>query len=325
MDLKLLSQILSISSCSGYEQDMLNFISNYASNINEEFSIESDSRWLEIRKDNNKKENITIIFHADEVGFILTKQTGGKFSLKKKGGLIKSSFIGVTASVDDYIGVIVPENENDLYIEKIGDIDLSIDFLKKTTHLKHLERKQVEFNTHFKTLDSSVVGKGLDNKIGIYLACRILPILKCCKYNVSLFFSTEEEINNCVYPDHLFNSDLIICVDAFSTLEDDCNRGKGVVVSLPPNSNSTDYLKITNKLKNNNILFQLSYVENNTGTELDLITQDNRNNKLKYLILSYPTSYMHSINEVVMYSDIISTEKAINLYISNEKQITSYS
>lgn len=314
MNIKLLSELLSINSYSGYEFIMLSYIQDYALKINEKLKIKRENEWLEISNSTNNSKDIIFVIHVDEVGFQLIEKKDHQYLLNPIGSPINITYLGAIAVVEDIVGLVSIKSEVDLYGNDLIPLNL---YFKTSFKSKELNKKPLYFKNQFNVNDKEVIGKGLDNKVGIYLALEILPTIIKSNLNITLLFTTQEEIRNCKYPDFLFDSKNLICIDAFSTIEDDCHSGGGSVISFSPNYSLSKSQKFINELNKEKISYQLSLVNNKTGTEIDIISNDIRNKNIPYIIFSYPTSFMHSLNEVVLVNDINCVYNSLISYIEN--------
>lgn len=314
MNLNLLSKLLSIPSYSGHEFEMFGYISSFSRNISKDLTIIINDKWLEVSNSTSEVKDIVFLVHIDEVGFKLKEQKNNKYSLESIGGTANSSYLGAMATANGHHGIISFDNEVKLYQQYMDTLNLEFDSLIPQ---RGLEGVPLIFDNPFQFSNAGIIGKGLDNKIGIYLAFQLLSETVNCTANISFLFTTEEETRQSKYPDFLFYSELLVCIDAFSTIEDDCKRAHGVVLSFSPNFNSDESKSIQEDFFSEDILFQLSPILKKSGTEVDLINMDPRSNDTPYIIFSYPTSFMHSLNEVVLFDDIKHTQKALLCYLEN--------
>lgn len=320
MNLNLLSKLLSIPSYSGYELEMLDYIASFAQDTCKGLTIKKNDKWLEVSNTENDVKDVVFVVHVDEVGFRLKQQKNNKYSLDTIGGTANASYLGAIATVNDHKGVISFDDEIKLYHQHVDTLNLEFDLLIPQGGL---EGTPLIFEHLFQFTNTGIIGKGLDNKIGIYLASQLLSEAINCSVNISFLFTTEEETGQSKYPDFLFQSELLVCIDAFSTIEEDCNRADGVVLSFSPSFDLIESKRIEADFVSENILFQLSPILKKTGTEIDIISQDPRSNNAPYIIFSYPTSFMHSLNEVVLFEDIKHTQKALQCYLKNLLNVLS--
>lgn len=312
MNLNLLSKLLSIPSYSGHELEMVDYIADFAQNTSKDLTIKKNDKWLEVSNTKSEVKDIIFLVHIDEVGFRLKQQKNNKYSLESIGGTANSSYLGARAIVNGHQGVVSFDDEMKLYQQHVDPLNLEFDLLIPQGGL---EGSPLIFNHLFQFTNTAVIGKGLDNKIGIYLAFQLLPKILNCTASISFLFTTEEETGYSKYPDFLFYSDLLICIDAFSTIEEDCNRANGVVLSFSPSFDLVESKSMQENFIGEHVSFQLSPILKKTGTEIDIINRDSRSNNKSYIIFSYPTSFMHSLNEVVLFEDIKNTQKALQCYL----------
>ena len=93
MNIKLLSELLSINSYSGYEFIMLSYIQDYALKINEKLKIKRENEWLEISNSTNNSKDIIFVIHVDEVGFQLIEEKDHQYLLNPIGSPVNITYL----------------------------------------------------------------------------------------------------------------------------------------------------------------------------------------------------------------------------------------
>jgi len=170
-----------------------------------------------------------------------------------------------------------------------------------------------------------VTGKGIDDKVGVFVVCEVLRELG--KEKESLAFgvygvsTVQEELGLRGAKTSAFgiNPKIGIAIDV--TFASDCpnidkkkvgdiSLGKGPVIARGPNINSKLWMRMKKIAEENNIPHQIQAESRATGTDANVI-QTTRSGVVTGL-LSIPNRYMHTPSEIVDMQDV---ENAIRLLV----------
>ncbi len=305
MNITILNNIMSITSYSGYEDKMLDFLSNFASKNKYITELSKEYLLVTPQKCGPQKTKTILVVHVDEVGLKISDFIShNKVKIDTIGGMNILTSFGKHIENEDksFNAIIHPDNESNIY-----DSNIKIDKLYATSIQPaplHIKQGELVFFKDTNIITSEyIIGKGLDNKIGIYSCCIIMQSLANLLSNTSVLFTTKEEIQESFYPKSLFDASKIIIVDAMSTIEPESNLFQGPILSFGEKQKKK-YEKLVSNLSRKGLNFHVSTFGNKTGTELDLIKNDERYKKCDSFVVSYPVLFMHTCNEIVSVNDV---------------------
>ncbi|TKT99479.1 hypothetical protein FDW89_13710 [Citrobacter sp. wls830] len=316
MNFDILNNLVLCPSVSGHESNIMKYIISFLSDDFKE-SIDLSPDYIYVSNSKEKHKDICFILHVDEVGFEFGKSiSDNTIELSTIGSVPEVAYWGeiILDADDNVLGCIQPKDELSIYGSHENEIVL------RTFNNTHSELKGKAANIKSSLIVTSeyIIGKGLDNKIGIMLILDLIKQRFLQKYNASVLFTTKEEIMATQYPDVIFNTKIFAVIDAYSTIEDDCFLCLGPILDGSKND-IDDFIE---HIKKKEISYQKATHIQKTGTEIDILTQDERYNSTPFCILSYPLSFMHTPKEMASISDCIELGKIIISfaeYITNKK------
>lgn len=306
---------MNIPSYSGHESNMISFLASFAEHNG--CTIDVSENYLLVRGGvfDSSIAPTFIIAHVDEVGLKVSEIISEDIiRVSCIGGMNNATLFGsiICNETNTFEGIIQPKQEQDIYGKENGEL-FAGRIINKSTYIKS---DDLLFFKEKMTLTSDcIVGKGLDNKIGIYIFCRLMQGYIHNKKNIALFISTKEEIGQSTYPDFLFTANQLIILDAMSTIEPESMLFGMPIISFHQND-ASQYHDLIYKITNSSLSIKPSTFTNKTGTELDAIVNDYRFKNGKKFIVSYPVSFMHTNYEATSIKNIDLLEEIIKVVLS---------
>lgn len=293
-----------------------------------------------------QKGGIMFTAHTDEVGFQVTKIVeSGLIYLRRLGGLDRQSMPGtklvIAGKSRDIIGVFGKssphvQNEKDK-LQTIDQDNLWVDFgfksrTESNRYISIGDYVGVEPNYCLTKDKSTIISKGLDNKISIFiLAVSLKRILinGNCPQNVTFVFTVQEEIGcrgaivatNRLLPNEAICLDVGIATDIPSMTGNmslsDFNLHDGPGLCNSPDNNRQLIRKIENIAVNHSIKHQITTgFRPAGGTETSKIQIEGKGVSTAHI--SIPNRYMHSAVEMCSLQDAYNCVQLIIRFINNE-------
>lgn len=307
----ILRGLTNIQSVSKHEYSTIDYIREVIS-IDRTLNFEQEPDYLYVRNEACVQEKVCYIVHVDEVGFEVGDAIADNIiELKLIGFIPKSSywFTDVHDVNNNYIGYIAPKNEASLYNGGYDD-DLVIVLPNSECANKLSENTPLSLPRTLNILNGMIIGKGLDNKIGVAVIISLIDVI--IDSGASVLFTTKEEIGMTKYPDSIFNIPCLVVIDAYTTTEEDCFLYKGPVID----GDNVTLDNFTPFFEKNGLRFQKTTHDTKTGTEIDFIIRDARYENNSFLTLLYPLSNMHTPKEKASQSDCNELIKAVRLSVN---------
>ena len=183
---------------------------------------------------------------------------------------------------------------------------------------------RVSFDTPFMQLCGDLAAAhSMDDRCGIAAILYALELLndKSVSYNVTVLFSTQEEVGECgaEIAAYNLNPDVAVAVDVSFALGhgDDpvkCGKlGEGPMIGISPTLSRDVSESLIKTAKENNIPWQTEVMNGTTGTNADRFSVSRGG--IKSCTLSVPLRYMHTPSEVISIEDIRNTGKLLAKWI----------
>lgn len=269
--------------------------------------------------------------HIDQVGFIVTSITEeGFIKFDHLGGIDrrllpaqpvvihgKSDIKGVISSVPPHLssGAEVLKFE-----DAAIDTGLSREELEKTVSLGD----SITFDVKCRSLiGERMTGLALDDRCGVAAILKTLELLteKPLKYNVTVIFSTQEELGERGAKTGAFriDPDVAIAVDvsfamAMGENEKKCGKlGAGPMIGVSPSLSREVSDGLISAAKKGNIPYQIEVMNGLTSTNADQYSVSRGGSKA--CTVSIPLRNMHTPVEVIDLSDVRATAELLAEYI----------
>lgn len=282
------------------------------------------------------EKHILLDAHIDQIGMIVTGiDQKGFVSVAPCGGVDRRILLDSEVKIygkKTVAGIICcqpPHLTKSSDYEKVPAVDeIFIDTGlsgEKANELISLGDRVVFCGEPFEMLNGKVCSKSIDDRAGIAALIRCADILNGEGYNckVTYLFSCQEETGERGAKISAFSADPdeAVAVDVSFNFAPGCNRikcgemGKGPMIGISPvlSNSVTDCLK--ELADENEIPFQLEIMENETGTNADVIAVSKRG--VKCGLLSVPISNMHTGVEIALCEDIEQTAQILALFVKN--------
>jgi endoglucanase len=331
MNLKLLQTLCNLNGGSGDEGAVRGFIYEKIKENVDEIRVDNLGNLIALNKGTgNKKINIALTAHMDEISFIITSiREDGTCKFAPVGGINADSVLGrrvVSNGLPGVIGSKAIHNMTEKEQQKAADFDdFSIDFgfaSKSECEEKIALGDRVYFEENFLLFGNNMVAsKAIDDRFG----CAVLMSLieKNFPCDVTFAFTTQEEVGCRGAKAVDIDADIAIVVETttaadFDGVSDDkkCTRiGEGAVVTFMDRGTIYDgnLYELTRKTaEENGIKTQTKTLiaGGNDSSALNI-----KNGGIRTIAISIPCRYLHTANCVASLSDMEKVEKLIEKMI----------
>lgn len=291
------------------------------------------------------RNGIMLTSHVDEVGFQVTKiSENGMVYVRRLGGLDRQTLPGTKLVIAEknrnLIGVfgktsphVQKENEKSQVIE-LENLWVDFGFSNSEDALKYIaigDFTGVAPDAQFTIDNHSIISKGLDNKIGVFILAVTIKRLIACNFfpqDITFVFTVQEEIGcrgaivatNRVKPREAICIDVGIATDIptmnnqTSLSNFSLHRGPGLCIA--PDNNLLFVKKLEKCAIDSDIKYQISTgFRAIGGTETTKIQIEGEGISTAHI--SIPNRYMHSAVEMCSINDAFNTVKLLINYITH--------
>lgn len=329
---------LKTSSPSGFEKESREWISNNFSDLNISKDVNGNIYGKKSLSKSSDKKKIMIEGHIDEIGGqILYIDDNGFINFRQNGGLDKQSLISQRVRFLNGIEGII--GKKTLHIEKpdergkvksIENLWIDCGFKNKKEALKYLEiGEYFTFIPNVTMLHNNLIcSKGIDDKIGAYIAFKVVQKLNNCNYDVIAVGNVQEEVGGfgarcssyeikpdiCISLDVEFASDI---PDSNKNRIGEIKLGEGLVIKRNTDTNPIlfDYFK--DYCKKHKLKHQIGATAwDGGGTNAASIKY--QRGGIATIDIGIPNRYMHTSNEVISWNDV---ESGIDMLVKIIKSI----
>lgn len=339
-ELKFLKELTEAPSPSGYEQPAAAILRENLSAYADDISTNVlGSVHAKLAAKGEAKQSVMLAGHIDEVGLMVNYiDEQGFVSFKAVGGVDAGILPGMRVTVHakdgDLMGVmgrkpihLIEESErkNITPISKLYlDLGFSAEEVKKRVRIGDVATFAVgleEFG------DDLIVSRALDDKMGAYLAARVMEEVKAAggaKVDLHVAGTVQEEIGlrggttSAYGIDPTVGIAIEVChatdypgIDKKEHGEQ--NLGGGPVIARGPNINPVLFELLVAAAEKEDIAYQIGAEPRGTGTDANAI-QLSRSGKVAGLV-SIPLRYMHTPTEVLKKSDLDACVKLLTRFI----------
>jgi len=349
-NLDLLKNLMLISSPSGFEGKLADYIVKYFKNKKRKnYIVEKDfQNNVIVTIPGSGKGTIMLDAHLDEIGFIVTNiDRDGLISLQYIGGgdssilsarelLILTEKGIVNAVVNRKHAHLVTDEEDENIIDiKDAQIDVGIRGRKAVSKIVKIGDPVIYKPTLFPLLGSALSGYGFDDKAGCYILMRTIEELKKMKRKsiptlIFTFSAQEETYGSKAHPLVMkYNPDLFIEVDVtFATdygtndeMEREvgrCKLGQGIVLYRGVDIYK-EGLKIVEGVARRNKM-KIQY-QASTGMTGYTATEVSKLLGARAMILGIPLRNMHTPVEIIDIKDLESGIKLLSYFLVSTKLV----
>ncbi len=293
---------------------------------------------------------VMIAGHLDEIGLMITyADDNGFLSFTGLGGwdmaIIPGQRVRIRTAKGAILGVIgrkpihLMKEEERKALPKFEDLWIDIGAKNKAAALKLValgDPAVLDYGVE-DLRDGIIVGRGIDDRIGAFIALEALRLLKEKKTKLGIYAvaTVQEEIGSRGAQTSGFGIDphVGIAIDVgFCTDHPGMDDAKkkwgevtmrgGPIITRGPNANPQLYRRFVETAEKNQIAFQVEPYPRGTGTdgnEIQLVRSG-----VPTAILSVPNRYMHSPCELVHLDDVENTAKWIALTVAGMTAKTTF-
>ncbi len=334
-EISILSELSSISSPSGQEDDMRQHLISKCQNLVDSYNFDAIGNLFFVKQCvNSSCATVMIIAHMDEIGIIVTYiEENGLLRFDKIGGVDVSVLIGRKVKIDTdngYIIGVIGSNPPAIKLDKCQKLEISdlwIDFgaTSKEDAQKYvcIGAAGVVFCGIDKLLNDTISMRAADNKAGLAIIISLLESLKETRFDsieLLCVASVQEEIGLrgvatlCInyHPDYVIVLDVTHATDCpgiKKSIYGDIKLGCGPVIPVSPDSSKDFQSLIRETATRNNIPYQIQVFARPTCTDLNAISIEAQQTKTG--LICVPCRYMHSPNEIVSLMDIKNVVKIL--------------
>lgn len=337
-NLQFLKNLVSAPSPSGFEAPAQRVLREFLTPYADEIKSDINGNLIAYKKGSDKLK-VMVVGHADEIGMIVNHiDEQGYVYVKTLGGFDVNLLPGLRLDIYHEGKIIrgiigkkpihMLRGGDDNAKLKLEDLWIDIGAKNKEEAIQKVSIGDIiTYHSDFEMLSEDlIVSKATDNKVGVYVASRVMQELagKKLKANYYAVSSVGEEttMKGAGTSAHQIQPDIAIAVDVTFTSDipgadkrvfGDVELGKGPTVSIGAALHpliKDMMLKIADKHK---IPYQIEIAPGRTGTDADAIHGLGRG--AATTVIGIPNRYMHSPNEVISLSDLENAVKLIAKFI----------
>ena len=322
MNYELLNKLINTPSPSGYEYNIQRIIKKEMENKVDGFFTHPSGAMISYIN-NDSKNKIMMVAHADEIGLIITYiGEDGLLRTTNSGGVRPGTYVGQRVQIihNDQIvlGVIGADKSLLDHQVEVGEllIDLGVNTKEEAEKLVSVGDYVVIDEGMHELSNNTLCGRALDDRSGVFCILKAIEELRN-ETSVGVYSATtvgEETtgrgaffVPTIVKPDFAIIVDVTYAVDVYGKKElaGDIKLGDGPVITHGSIINPKLLNRVINIAKEKNIPIQHEVWAARTGTDGDHIF--NFQEGIPIVLISIPLRYMHSANEVVSKNDLANT------------------
>ncbi len=312
---ELLKKLLTTYSPSGSEDKIRDIIKSEVEGLVDEISIDSLGNLICRKKGTGKK--IMIAAHMDQIGLMITDiEKEGFLRFTNIGGISPLMSYGQkVVFADGTIGVVYAEEKKELEKIKLEDmyIDIGMDSKAEAMKIVNIGDSCV-YHSEYVESDKQIISGALDDRIGCYIAIETIKNLAKTDKDIYFTFTVQEELGlrGAKAAAYSIEPDLGIALDITGSGDTPgANRfavslGKGAAIKARDNS-----IVVNPKVKN---LMIDTAVRNNIDYQIEVLEFGSTDAGAIHLsregvlsgVISVPTRYIHSPNEMIYKNDVVS-------------------
>lgn len=324
---ELLKRLTDTYSPSGSEDSIRELISKEVEDYVDEINVDNLGNLICRKKGTGQR--VMIAAHMDQIGFMIT-------DIEKEGFLRFTNIGGISPLMsygqkvifkDGTIGVVYAEEKKTLGKIKLEHmyIDIGVDSKQDAEKLVSIGDSCVYLSEYVES-DNQIVAGALDDRIGCYIAIETIKNLAQTDKDLYFVFTVQEEVGlrGAKTAAYSIEPDLGIALDVTGSGDTpEANRfavslGKGAAIKARDNSIIVNP-KVKNLMietaKEKNIDYQIEVLEFG-GTDSGAIHLS-RGGVLSGVI-SVPTRYIHSPNEMIYKNDVVSCINLLSELLNND-------
>ena len=332
-----LAEASNIQSTSGCEANITKWFAKKMSSLTNNVHTDILGNVIAHKAGNNSLK-IMLVAHADEIGFMVTNiDERGFMSIRPIGGVDASVMPGTMITICGYKETIMGcVGKNAIHLQKDEPSAPKFEELWVDIGCASKEEAQAKIRigdyatftpNYYKQSESVVCSKSLDDRVGIAVLLCLAERLKDTAINCDLYLvaSVQEELGmrgaqvatNAIRPDICIAIDVTHANDYPSArvVTTDIKLGKGTVITIGPNVDTSIGKGLVNQAESNGIDYQIEPIPCPTGTDARVV--QNSCLGVRTAVLSIPCRYMHTPTEMVSLKDAEDTICLLHQYITS--------
>jgi putative aminopeptidase FrvX len=338
LNYEFFARLINATGPSGYEHDATEVWKKEIAQASDDVTVDvCGSGIARIGAKSGKK--VMISTHIDEVGYMVKYiDKGGYIYVEQLGGIDRHIMAGIRVNIKtkkgNVLGVfgrkpihLIEAKERDS-VSKIEDmwIDIGAASDKEAKKLVAIGDCAVAAVGYAELGKEKLIGKGFDDRVGVFVMTEAMKILAKEKLDVSVYgvASTQEELGlrgarTAAYgiaPDYGLVMDVTFasdCPGIDKRKVGDVKLGKGPVITRGPNMHQELADLLVSVAEKNKIPYQMEAIGHATGTDANAIQMTRSG--VKTALVSIPNRYMHTPVEVVHKKDVENTVKLVVAFI----------
>lgn len=337
--LKFFKDLVSAPSPSGFEAPAQKVARAFMAPYADEIRSDVNGNLIAI-KNGSGKLKVMVVGHADEIGFIINHiDEQGYVYVKTLGGFDVNLLPGLRVDIyhDGNIvrGIIgrkpihMMRGEDGSPKLKLEDLWIDIGASSKEDALKRVRIGDIAtYNSQFEMLSEDlVVTKATDNKVGVYVAARVMQELAKKKLKASYYavcsVGEETTMKGAGTSAFQIEPDIAIAVDVTFTSDipgadkrvfGDVALGKGPTLSIGAALHPLIKDRLIQAAEKLKLPYQIEIAPGRTGTDADAI--HGLRGGAATAVIGIPNRYMHSPNEIISLSDLDNAVKMTAAFIA---------
>lgn len=337
--LKFFKDLVSAPSPSGFEAPAQKVARAFMAPYADEIRSDVNGNLIAVKHGSGKLK-VMVVGHADEIGFIINHiDEQGYVYVKTLGGFDVNLLPGLRVDIYHEGNIIrgiigrkpihMMRGEEGSTKLKLEDLWIDIGAVNKEDALKRVAIGDIAtYHSQFELLSEDlVVTKATDNKVGVYVAARVMQELAKKKLKTSYYavcsVGEETTMKGAGTSAFQIEPDIAIAVDVTFTSDipgadkrvfGDVSLGKGPTLSIGAALHpliKDRLIQAADKLK---LPYQIEIAPGRTGTDADAI--HGLRSGAATAVIGIPNRYMHSPNEVVSLSDLENAVKMTAAFIA---------
>ena len=338
-DLAFLKELVEAPSPTGFEQPAAAVLRERLEGVADTVETDIMGSVHARLKGTGSGPSVMLAGHIDEIGLMVNYITPeGYIAFKALGGVDAGILPGLRVDVHAADGVyrgvlgrkpihLIEEDErkNITKLEKLFiDIGLPVEKVKEKVRIGDPITFAVDLEEFG---DGMIVSRGLDDKMGAWIAARVLEEVKAagCGHGDLIAAGTVQEeigLRGGTTSAYSVDPDIGIAIEVcHATDYPDIDKrqhgeqvaGKGPVIARGPNINPVLFDQLVAAAENAGVDYQIQAEPRGTGTDANAI-QLSRGGKVAGLV-SIPLRYMHTPTEVLAISDLDAAVKMLTRFV----------
>ncbi len=317
---ELMKRLSECISPSGRENNIREIINNEIKDYVDEIEIDALGNLIAHKIGNGKK--IMFASHMDQIGMMVTYiDDKGFLRFSNVGGLDPHILLGQRVIFSDGIeGVISSEKIENYSDLKLNKLYIDIGVLNKEEAEKKVNIGDIcVFKTEYYENNNFIMCKASDDRIGCYLLIEAIKQQVDSNYDIYYVFTVQEEVGlrGAKTSSYHIEPDLAISIDVTSSgdtpkgVKMAVKLGSGTAIKVKDNSLIThpEIKKMLSTIaEKNNIKYQYEILERG-GTDSGAIHLNKSG--VPSGVISIPTRYIHTGNELINKEDVLESLKLI--------------